>query len=157
MRNTPRITFGCEPTRDCARPLSLAQLQATTDDLATTMKRCMARVVGLAGALAAIGTGPESVAVSVLDELGAALVQRGLLPTSELDAGPADSGRSSQPVSVRAVPVGVTAECDIDGFGFPVRSRFGALVTDGQLARLTWRAAYTDPGPGRHAGAVPGP
>ena len=62
--------------------ISLARVQATADDLATAAKGCMARVAGLAGALAAVGAVPESVAVSVLDELGAALVRRGLLPES---------------------------------------------------------------------------
>src|SRR5215475_12214810 len=49
------------------------------------------------------------------------------------------------PDAVRAFPSGVTVECEIDGFAFPMRVRFGALVTDGQSARVTWRAAYTDP------------
>ncbi|HEY2078521.1 MAG TPA: hypothetical protein VGH53_19500 [Streptosporangiaceae bacterium] len=124
---------------------SHAQVQATAEDRATTAKGCMARVAGLAGALAAVGAAPESVAVSVLGELGAALVQRGLLPASELDTEPVAPGALFEPVSVRAVPVGVTAVCAVDGFGFPVRVRFGALVADGRLARITWRAAYTDP------------
>jgi hypothetical protein len=125
--------------------ISLTQVQATADDLATAGKGCMARVAGLAGALAAVGAVPESVAVSVLDELGAALVQRGLLPASELDTEPAAPGSLFEPVSVRAVPVGITAVCDIDGFGFPVRIRFGTLVTGGQSARVVCRAAYSDP------------
>jgi hypothetical protein len=124
--------------------ISEAQVQATADDLATTAKACMARVAGLAGALAAIGAVAESVAVSMLDDLGAALVQRHLLPASELDTQPVALDRSSRPVSVRAAPAGVTAVCDIDGFGFPLRVRFGALATDGESARIVWRAAYTE-------------
>jgi hypothetical protein len=126
--------------------ISLAQVQATTDDLATVASGSIERVAALAGALAGIGAVPESVAVSVLEDLGAALVRQHLLPTSELLAGPVAPGRSmSQTVSVLAFPVGVTAESDADGFEFPVRIRFSALVTDGRPARITWRAAYTDP------------
>jgi hypothetical protein len=125
--------------------VSLARVQATADELATTAKGCMARVAGLAGVLAAVGAVSESVTVSVLGELGAALVHRRLLPASELEREPVALGSPFQPVSVGAVPVGVTAVCAVDGFGFPVRVRFGALVTDGRLARITWRAAYTDP------------
>src|ERR1700722_3870207 len=67
--------------------ISVAQVQATADDLATTAKRCVARVAALAGALAAVEAVPESVAVSVLHERCAALVLRGLLAASELDTG----------------------------------------------------------------------
>jgi hypothetical protein len=125
--------------------ISLAQVQATPDQLATAAKGSVARTAVLAGALAAIGAVPESAAVGVLDDLGAALVQRRLLPASELWTEPVAPGHPSEPVFVRAVPVGVTAKGDIDGFGLPVRIRFGALVTDGQSARITWRAAYADP------------
>jgi len=52
-----------------------AQVQATADDLATTAKRCMARVAALAGALTAVGDVPVPVAESVLDHLGAALTR----------------------------------------------------------------------------------
>jgi len=125
--------------------MSDAQVQATADDLATTAKACMARVASLAGVLTAVGAVPGPVAEGVLADLGAALVQGRLLPASELDSAPVAPASPGRPVSVRAVPVGVTAACGLDGFGFPVRLRFGALVTDGQSARLTWRAAYTDP------------
>ncbi|HUB41602.1 MAG TPA: hypothetical protein VMA72_22380 [Streptosporangiaceae bacterium] len=136
---------------ELAEASSLAQVQVTADDRATTAKACLARTGALAGALAAVGAIPETAAVGVLDDLGKALVQRGLLPAAELPAGPApDPPRrpdtpSCQPDTVRAFPAGVTVECEIDGFGFPLRVRLGALVTDGQSARITWRADYTDP------------
>ena len=137
--------------QELAEASSLAQVQATADDRATTAKARIARTAALAGALAAVGAIPETAAVRALDGLRAALVQQGLLPASELDNGPGAPGPSRQPDTVRAFPAGVAVECEIDGFGFPLRVRFGALVTDVQSARITWRAAYTDPqltGPG---------
>ena len=130
---------------ELAEASSLAQVQATADDRATTAKACVARTAALAGALAAVGAIPETAAVSVLGGLGSALVQRGLLSASELDVGPVATGPSRQLGTVRAFPAGVAVEREIDGFGFPLRFRVGALVTDGQSARITWRAAYTDP------------
>jgi hypothetical protein len=132
-------------SQELAEASSLAQVQATASDRATIAKACLARTAALAGALAAVGAIPETAAVGVLDGLGTALVQRGLLPASELDVGPVALGPSRQPGTVRAFPAGATVECEIDGFDFPLRIRLGALVTDGQSARITWRAAYTDP------------
>jgi hypothetical protein len=131
-------------SEELAEATSLAQVQATADDRATTAKTCIARTAALAGALAAVGAIPETAAVTVLDRLGAALVERGLLPATELPDRP-ETSPSRQPETVRAFPAGVAVECEIDGFGFPLRVRFGALVIDGQSARITWRAAYTDP------------
>jgi hypothetical protein len=125
--------------------MSLAQVQATADQLATTAKACIARAAALAGALAAIGAVRESVAASVLADLEAALVTRQMLSATELDTELVSPGASPGPLSLSAVPAGVTAPCAVDGFAFPVRIRFGVLVTDGLLARITWRAAFTDP------------
>jgi hypothetical protein len=130
---------------ELAEAISLAQVQAAAADRASTAKSCMARTAALASVLASVGAIPETAAVTVLDGLGAALVQRDLLPASGLDFEPPTPGPSGQPVAVRAFPTGVAVECEIDGFGFPFRVRFGALVTDGQSARITFRAAYTDP------------
>ncbi|MGB6456420.1 MAG: hypothetical protein WBH47_18265, partial [Streptosporangiaceae bacterium] len=137
---------------ELAEASSLAQVQPTADDRATTAKACVARTAALAGALAAGGAIPDTTAVSVLDGLGAALVQRGLLPAAALPAEPATEllaeppdTPSRQPDTVRAFPAGVTVECEIDGFGFPIRLRLGALVTDGHSTYVTWRADYTDP------------
>ncbi|MBO0822797.1 MAG: hypothetical protein J2P27_02930 [Actinobacteria bacterium] len=129
---------------ELAEASSLGQVQATADDRATTANACVARTAALAGALAAVGAVPESAAVSVLDGVCTALVQRGLLPETELPDEP-EPGRARQPGTVRAFPAGATVECGIDGFGFPIRIRLGALVTDEQSARITCRAAYTDP------------
>ena len=115
------------------------------DDLLEIGRKNMARVGALAGALSAVGAVPEPVAASVIADLGDALVSRHLLPSADLDTELVLPGPSPRPVSLRAVPAGVTAECAVEGFGYPVRIRFGALVTDGQSARITWRAAFTDP------------
>lgn len=124
--------------------MSLPDDPAAADGRTTAANTCMARTAALAAALAAVGAIPETTAVSVLDGLRAGLVQRGLLPDAELRGEP-EPARARQPGTVRAFPAGVAIDCEMDGFRFPVRVRFGALVTDGQSARMTWRAAYTDP------------
>jgi hypothetical protein len=73
---------------------------------------------------------PETAAVSELEGLGAADAG-GPAPAAELPAEPPDTP-SRQPDTVRAFRAGVTVECEIDGFGFPLRVRLGVLVTDGQ-------------------------
>lgn len=128
--------------QELAEASSLTQVQAAGDREAAA-SACVARTAALAGVLAAVGAIPETAAVSVLAGLRAGLVRRGLLP-AELPGEP-EPGRERQPGTVRAFPAGTTVECEIDGFGFPFRIRLGALVTDGQSARITWRAAYTDP------------
>lgn len=129
--------------QELAEVSSLAQDQAAADDRAAAATAGIARTSALAGVLAAVGAIPESAAVSVLEDVRAALVQRGLLPAAERSDGP-EPGPPRQPGTVRAFPAGSTAECEIDGFGFPLYFRLGSLVTDGQSTRITWRAAYTD-------------
>jgi hypothetical protein len=63
--------------QELAAASSLAQVQATADDRATTAKARIARTAALAGALAAVGAIPDTAAVSALDGLRAALVQQG--------------------------------------------------------------------------------
>ena len=139
-----------------AEASSLPRDPAAGDDREAAVRAGIERTVSLAGVLAAVGAIPETKAVSVLAGLRAGLVQRGLLPADEL-AGEPEPGRARKPGRVRAFPAGATVEGDIDGFGFPVRFRVSALVTDGQSARITWRADYTDPELAGPQAPFPGP
>lgn len=119
---------------------AVAGAQAPAADDEASPLACLRRATELAGVLSAVGAVPEAAAFSVLGELRSALERRGLV-----DAEPEQPSPAREPETVRAVPAGMTAAIPVEGFPELMRFRLGALVTDGQLARLTARAAYADP------------
>jgi hypothetical protein len=126
---------------ELAAAVAGAQAPAAADE--ASPRACLQRATELAGVLSAVGAVPEPAAFSVLGELRSALERRGLLDAEPDEESEPPAARV--PETVRAFPAGLTASCAVEGFPEPMRFRLGALVTDGQRARLTTRAAYADP------------
>lgn len=134
-RHTWRVTRGRRGRRDEVRRVS-------------SVDSGVERITGLAAALTAIGAINEATEVQVLEDYRTSLAVRGMTDPHLIFAHlpwrpPAQSPQPHSSGPLRAIPVGVVAECEVDG----QRGRIylGALVTDGSSSTLTFRSRFEQP------------
>jgi len=123
----------------------------------TSVDVVVERISGLAAAMSAIGAISETTQAQVLEDLQTSLAIRGMtdphLIFGQLPWRPwAQPPQPHTSGPLRAIPVGVVAETDVDG----QRGRIylGTLVTDASSATLTFRARFEQPA--ARSSAAPG-